>query len=113
MTTQEVANRFHELAQSGNWEGIQTELYADNAKSIEPEHSPGMQSVEGMDAIREQGKKFGEMVEEMHGGYTNAPIVAGMLRLSRNKTSTHLHPWKRHRSRAYSFPSDAQFESSG
>ena len=77
MTTQEVANRFHELAQSGNWELIQTELYADNAKSIEPEHSPGLKTVEGMEAIKEKGKQFGEMVEEMHGGYSNEPIVAG------------------------------------
>lgn len=77
MTTQDVANRFNELAQSGNWEQIQTELYAGNAKSIEPEHSPGMKSAEGMDAIKAKGKQFGEMVEEMHGGYSNEPIVAG------------------------------------
>ena len=77
MTTQEVADRFNELAQSGQWNVIQDELYADNAVSIEPAHSTGMQTVEGLDAIREKGKKFGEMVEEMHGGYTNAPTVAG------------------------------------
>src|SRR5438045_1639429 len=77
MTTQDVANRFHELAQSGNWEQIQNELFADNVKSIEPANSNGMQSAEGMDAIREKGRKFGESVEEMHGGYSNAPQVAG------------------------------------
>lgn len=77
MTTQEVANRFHELAQSGAWEQIQNELFAENAKSVEPAHSPGLQTVEGMDAIREKGKKFGEMVEEMHGGYSNEPVVGG------------------------------------
>ena len=77
MTTQEVASRFHELSQSGQWELIQTELFADNAVSIEPAHSPGLQTAEGMEAIREKGKKFGEMVEEMHGGYSNEPQVAG------------------------------------
>ena len=61
MTTQEVANRFHELAQTGQWEQVQTELYADNAVSIEPAHSPGLQTAEGMEAIRAKGKKFGEM----------------------------------------------------
>jgi len=77
MTTQEVANRFHELAQTGQWQQIQDELYADNAVSIEPETSQGLKTVMGMEAIREKGRQFGEMVEEMHGGYSNEPQVAG------------------------------------
>ena len=77
MTTQEVANRFHELSQSGQWDKIQEELFAENAKSIEHQDSPGMKSVEGIAAIKEKGKQFGEMVEEMHGGYTSAPVVGG------------------------------------
>jgi ketosteroid isomerase-like protein len=77
MTTQEVANRFHELAQTGQWDKIQDELYADNAVSIEPPGSQGMQSAEGIAAIKQKGKQFGEMVEEMHGGYTTAPVVGG------------------------------------
>ena len=77
MTTQEVANRFYELAQTGKWEEIQDELFADNAVSIEPAHSPGLKSVEGKDAIKQKGEQFGQMVEEMHGGYTTAPVVGG------------------------------------
>jgi hypothetical protein len=77
MTTQEVANRFNELSQTGQWEQIQTELFADNAVSIEPPTSPGMQSAEGLSAIKEKGKRFDEMVEEMHGGYSSAPVVGG------------------------------------
>ena len=77
MTTQEVANRFHELSQSGQWEKIQDELFAENAASIEPPQSQGMQSVEGLAAIKLKGKQFGEMVEEMHGGFTSAPLVGG------------------------------------
>lgn len=77
MTTQEVANRFHELAQTNQWDQIQDELFADNAVSIEPPASQGLQSVEGISAIKEKGKKFAEMVEEMHGGYTSAPVVGG------------------------------------
>jgi SnoaL-like domain len=77
MTTQEVANRFHELSQSGQWDKIQDELFAENAVSIEPPQAQGMQSVEGLAAIKEKGKRFGEMVEEMHGGYTSAPLVGG------------------------------------
>ena len=77
MTTQDVARRFHELSQSGQWDQIQNELFADNARSIEPANSPGMKTVEGIEAIKEKGKQFGEMVEEMHGGFSNEPQVAG------------------------------------
>jgi ketosteroid isomerase-like protein len=77
MTTRDVANRFNELAQTGQWQQIQDELFSDDAESIEPEHSPGMKSVKGIEAIREKGKQFGEMVEEMHGGYSSEPQVAG------------------------------------
>ena len=77
MTTNDMANRFNELAQTGNWQQIQDELFADNAVSIEPENSPGMRSVEGLEAIRAKGKQFEEMMEEMHGGYSNEPQVAG------------------------------------
>lgn len=77
MTTQEVANRFNELAQSGQFDKIQDELYGEDAESIEPAHSQGLQSVKGLAAIKEKGKRFNEMVEEMHGGYSKDPVVAG------------------------------------
>jgi hypothetical protein len=77
MTTQEVANKFNELAQSGQWDKIQDELYAENAVSIEPPHSQGLQSVEGLAAIKEKGKQFNESVEAMHSGYSTAPVVGG------------------------------------
>ena len=77
MTTQEVANRFYELAQTNQWNQIQEELFADNAVSIEPPGSQGLQSVEGLAAIKQKGKQFEEMVEEMHGGYVSAPVVGG------------------------------------
>lgn len=76
MTTQEVANRFYELMELGQFEIIYSELYASHAKSIEPTNS-GFISVEGLEAILEKGKQFHEKIEEMHGGYTNSPIVAG------------------------------------
>ena len=77
MTTQEVANRFNQLAQIGQWQEIQDELFADDAVSIEPESSPGMKSASGREALREKGKQFSEMVEHMHGGFSNEPQVAG------------------------------------
>ena len=79
MTTQEVANRFYQLSEKGDWNRIQDELYADNAVSIEPPKATemGMQNVEGLDAIRRKGKEFEAMVEEMHGGWCTQPVVGG------------------------------------
>lgn len=77
MTTQDVANKFYELSQQGNWQAIQNELYADDAVSIEPEHAMGPSVVEGMDAIRAKGEQWNSMIEETHSGYCNEPIVAG------------------------------------
>lgn len=80
MTTQEVANRFHELAQQGQFDQIQNELFAPAAISIEPEHAAEMQMpvrVEGLEAIQQKGRDFNQAVEEMHGGYCNEPQVAG------------------------------------
>ena len=77
MTTKEVANRFNELAQTGQWQQIQDELFADNSVSIEPENSPGLKTVSGRDAISQKAKEFDEAVEEMHGGYSSQPQVGG------------------------------------
>jgi hypothetical protein len=77
MTTQEVANRYNELAQQGKWDVIQSELFTDETMSIEPEHAQGLQTVKGKAAIIEKGHQFQSMVEEMHGGYLKEPVVAG------------------------------------
>ena len=76
MTTQEVADRFNELAQQGQFEQVLEELFSQDAVSIEPAHAP-WQTVHGLDAIKEKGKIWHDMTEEMHGGYTSAPLVAG------------------------------------
>ena len=77
MTTQDVANRLHEFFKENKWMEAQQELFSEDAESIEPAHSPGLQSAKGKDAIRKKGEEFNNMVEEMHGGYVSEPIVAG------------------------------------
>ena len=47
-TTQEVANRMNELFKEFKWNQVQEELFAENAVSIEPPHSQGLQTVEGI-----------------------------------------------------------------
>lgn len=77
MNTSEVAKRFYELAQQGNWEQIYAELFNKDAESIEPSASINLPSVKGLDKIREKGKLWESMIEEVHGGYTNEPQTAG------------------------------------
>jgi hypothetical protein len=77
MTTQEVADRLSQLIKENKWKEAQEELFSQDAVSVEPPHAQGMQTVQGLDAIKKKGEDFGQMVEEMHGGWAGEPIVAG------------------------------------
>lgn len=78
MTTQEIAARFDELAQTAQWSQIYEELYADDAESIEPGSGGGaLQSVKGMDAIRRKGEEFNTQIEEFHSAYSTPSVVGG------------------------------------
>ena len=79
MTTKEVAAKFMEFANQGKFDAVQDELYADDCESIEPAGgaSMGLDNAKGLPAIKEKGKRFNEMVEEMHGGHTSEPVVGG------------------------------------
>lgn len=76
MTTKEIAAKFHEYMQQGAFDKIYAELYSPSATS---EEAPGSDwpKAEGMEAIHEKGKKWAETIEEMHGGTTAEPVVAG------------------------------------
>lgn len=58
MTTQEVAARFHELAQQEKWFEIQDEFFADHVKSIDPPGSPYFGFAEGKMEVRKKGEDF-------------------------------------------------------
>jgi hypothetical protein len=77
MTTQEVANRFSELAKENKFDLIQEELYDKDAVSIEPAGAVGLSNAEGMDAIKKKGENFNASIEEMHGGWSSEPVVGG------------------------------------
>jgi hypothetical protein len=76
-TTKEVADRLSQLFKENKWKEAQEELFSNDAVSIEPAHSPGLQTVEGLENIIKKGDQFNEMVEEMHGGWVGEPVVAG------------------------------------
>jgi len=77
MTTREVANRLKQLFDEMKWDQALEELFSDDAESIEPPSSEGLQSVKGLEAIKRKGQQFNEMVEEVHGGYVSDLVVGG------------------------------------
>lgn len=77
LTTGEVADRLSQLFKEYKWNEAQDELFSSDAVSIEPPHAQGLQTVQGLEAIKKKGADFNAMVEEMHGGYVGEPIVAG------------------------------------
>jgi SnoaL-like protein len=75
MNPPEIARRLVELCRQGAYETAQRELYAADAVSIEPQHSP-QPPAKGLEAIVAKGKGFLEMME-VHGGTVSEAIVAG------------------------------------
>ena len=78
MTTQEIASKWKEYCQTGQWDKAQQELYATDAVSIEMEGAEGFpQKVVGLDAINEKGKHWENMIEDFHGLEIEGPIISG------------------------------------
>lgn len=78
MDTKYIANRLVELCRQGEWIKAQKELYAQDAVSIEPHATPGFdRETKGLDGLAEKGRKWAEMVQEMHALEVSDPIIAG------------------------------------
>jgi ketosteroid isomerase-like protein len=77
MTIQEIAARFHELAQQEKWFEIQDEFFPENVKSIDPADSPYFGYAEGKAAVRKKGEDFVKKIEAVHSASTTAPLVSG------------------------------------
>lgn len=77
MTTREVAARFNELAQQEKWFDIQSELFADDVRSVDPENSPYFPYAEGKEEVRKKGEGFVGRVTGMYKLSTSEPLVAG------------------------------------
>ena len=77
MSTKEIANRLVELCKKGQFETAQKELFAKDARSIEPFSTPAFEKeTKGLDAIFEKSRKWDSMVKEMHGITVSEPLVA-------------------------------------
>ncbi len=77
MTTQQVADRMTLLFKENKWNVLQDELFSEDCISTEPEKSTALKTVQGLAAIKEKGKKFAEMVKEMHSGFVSDLVVGG------------------------------------
>ncbi len=78
MDVKEVANKWAEYCQSGQFEKAYAELYGENCVSLEMEGAQGFPyKTEGIEAIRVKSQRWDEMVEEFHGMEIEGPIVAG------------------------------------
>ena len=75
-TTEEVAARFHELAQQEKWFEIQEAFFSEDVTSIEPPGSPYMPNAEGKAAVRKKADDFVKRIEAAHHLYTSEPLVA-------------------------------------
>ena len=77
MSTNEIATRLVELCRKGDFETAQKELFTKDAVSIEPHSTPAFaKETKGLDAILEKGKKWNEMVQEVHSMTFSDPVVA-------------------------------------
>ena len=79
MDIQKIADRYVELCRAGEHAQIQDELYADDAVSIEaPGHQDGpLGNAQGLEAIREKGRRFMDDVIEIHGSWCSDAVVGG------------------------------------
>ena len=80
MTTQQIADRYVQLANQSKWEQILDELHADNTVCREPEHvaQRGLPTLtEGKAAIKAKGAKNRTLIETIHSQSCSEPLVAG------------------------------------
>lgn len=73
MTVENVANELVKLCREGKWDDAQANLYADNARSIEPHGEP--LEVQGREALNQKGEWFNNTFE-VHTCEVSDPVIA-------------------------------------
>ena len=79
METKDIAKKLANYCRKGDWSAAHNELYAENAKSIEPYASEDFPETEtvGLKNIKAKGEKFDSLVETMHSITVSEPLIAG------------------------------------
>lgn len=77
MTTKDTADRLVELCRKGDFATAQSELFADDAVSIEQHSTSDFgKETKGKQAIKEKGEKWNSMVEKVHSMEVSDPVIA-------------------------------------
>lgn len=77
MSTQDIANQLVAFCRQGKFEEAQTQLFAPDAISLEPEDTPmAPRETRGLPAIIAKGKAFTSMLEKVHTMKVSDPIVS-------------------------------------
>jgi hypothetical protein len=76
ITSQIIAERLIAFCRQGDWQGAYNELYAGDARSVEPYKSP-IAEVEttGLQAIMEKAKRFDSLIEKIYEIKVSQPII--------------------------------------
>lgn len=80
MTTQQVADRYYELAQQNKWNIIIEELYSPDVVNREPEHAIAMgipTLTTGLPAVLAKSAARRTLIQEVHTQYCTEPVVRG------------------------------------
>ncbi|MEM6395732.1 MAG: SnoaL-like domain-containing protein [Bacteroidota bacterium] len=75
MTTQEVADRFVEMARSGQLDSCYTELFHQDAVAYEMEGMPN-HITKGVDNLIAKSAEYNKNIKEFHGFDISDPVVA-------------------------------------
>ena len=75
-TGNEIAERLVTLCREAKWEAAQTELFADDAVSIETQSTAFAKETKGLPAIFGKGRVFDGMIEAMHALSVSDGVVA-------------------------------------
>ncbi|MGH8121891.1 MAG: SnoaL-like domain-containing protein [Rudaea sp.] len=81
MSIEDIALRLVELCREEHFSQAQTELYAEDALSIEPEGLPpgSLGTVKGLQAIKDKGRQFQDRIKLVHSITVSEPIIADNL----------------------------------
>ncbi|MDQ6901888.1 MAG: nuclear transport factor 2 family protein [Bacteroidota bacterium] len=80
MSTEEIANRYCELAKENKWPEMLNELCSQHLVNKEPEHVVARSiqpTTAGLNAVKAKGETNRKMIEEIHSQQCSAPLVAG------------------------------------
>ena len=77
MNTTDIAGKLVAYCREAKWEAAQTELFAEDAISIEAQASPAFaKETKGRAAIIQKGRMFSGMIEKVHALAVSDPLVA-------------------------------------